>query len=128
MILDPHTESIDQDGDHDPTSKVLAVNDLPKRIAHQPPEVHHLPGRFPQPERLFPGLPTVPPVPAARLVDPPLAVGVSRRLCAALRLIGEGFGAIRATFRVHWQPRHVHGAARGAEVTGRQLASGLGCS
>lgn len=85
MVLDPHAQSVDQDGDHNPSSKVLAVHDLPECIAHQPPEVNNLRSSFAQPAVLLPGLPAVSPVPVVEVLGEliyALAVGVSGGLVA----------------------------------------------
>lgn len=85
MELDPHTESIDENGNHNPSSKVLAVNDLPERVAYKPPEVHHLPCRSAQAAFLLLGLPAISPVPVVEVLGElvyAFAVGVSRRLVA----------------------------------------------
>ncbi len=68
MVLDPHAQSIDQNGDHNPSSKVLAVHDLPECVAHQPPEVHDVCRSFAQPAVLLLWLPTVSPVPVVEVL------------------------------------------------------------
>lgn len=68
MILDPHAESIDQNSNHNPSSKVFAVHDLPESITHQPPKAHDGCCGFAQPETLFFGLPAVSSVPVAKIL------------------------------------------------------------
>lgn len=62
VVLDPHAQSIDQNGDHNSSSKVLAVHNLAERVAHKPPEADYVCCRLAQPETLPSGLPAVPPV------------------------------------------------------------------
>lgn len=85
MIFNPHAQSIDQNGDHNPSSKVLAVHNLPECVAHQPPEVNHLRCRLAQSTVLLFGLPAVSPVPVMEVLGEliyAVAVGVSRGLVA----------------------------------------------
>lgn len=85
MVLDPHAQSVDQDGDHNPSSKVLAVHDLPKCVAHQPPEANNIRSSSAQPTVLLFGLPAVSPVPVVEVLGEfvyTLAVGVSGGLVA----------------------------------------------
>lgn len=122
MVLDPHAQGIDQNSDHNPPSKVLAVDDLPERVAHQPPEANDVRRRLAQARVLLSGLPAVSPVPVVEVLGElvhALAVRVPRGLVAlraAFRLIGQGLGAVRATLGVQCQSGRVHGAAGGAEV------------
>lgn len=85
MILNPHAQSIYQDGDHNASSKVLAVHNLSERIAHQPPEADGLGGGFAQPLLLPPALPAVSSAPAVevlgQLMDA-VAIRVTRCLVA----------------------------------------------
>lgn len=69
MVLDSHAQSIDQNRNHNPSAKVLAVHDLPESVAHQPPEVNNLGGRFPQPPVLLFGLPAVSSVPVVEVLS-----------------------------------------------------------
>lgn len=127
VVLDPHAQSIDQNGDHNPSSEVLAVHDLPERVTHQPPEADNVGRRFAQPEALLLGLPAVSPVPVVEVLCElvhAIAVGVSGGLVA----IGGPFCAVGATLKVQCQCCCVHGAAGSAEVASRQLARELGCS
>ena len=131
VVLDPHAQSVDQNGDHNPTSEILAVHDLPERVTHQPPEVDDLPRRFAQPALLLFGLTAVSPVPEVEVLGElvhALAVRVALHVDAALRFVGQGLGAVGAALGVQCPSSRVHGAAGGAEVTGRQLAGELGCS
>lgn len=68
MVFDPHAQCVDQNGDHNPSSKVLAVHDLPECVTHQPPEAHNLRRRFAQPTVLLFGLPAVSPVPVVEVL------------------------------------------------------------
>lgn len=68
MVLDPHAQSIDQNSDHNPSSKVLAVHNLPECVAHQPPEANDVRRRFAQPKMLLFGLPAVSPVPVVEVL------------------------------------------------------------
>lgn len=62
MVLDPHAQSVDQNGNHNPSSKILAIHNLPEGVTHQPPEVDNAGSSFSQPLALLPGLSAVPPV------------------------------------------------------------------
>lgn len=68
MELDPHAQSIDQDSDHNPSSKVLAVHNLSECVAHQPPEAHDVCCSFAKPAVLPFGL-AVSPVPVVVVLD-----------------------------------------------------------
>lgn len=68
MVFDPHAQSVDQNGDHNPSAKVLAVHDLPERVTHQPPEADDLRRRFAQPAVLLFRLPAVSPVPVVKVL------------------------------------------------------------
>ena len=124
VVLDPHAQRVDQDGDHNSSAEVLAVHDLPERVAHQPPETHHLPGRSTQPVLLLFGPPAVPSVPVVEVLGELVYSLTVRVSVAALGLVGQSFGAVRAALRVKGQSHCVHSA----EVTNRQLAGELGCS
>lgn len=65
MILDPHAQRIDQNSDHNPSAKVLAVHNLPEGVTHKPPESNNVRRRFAQPEvPLF----AVSPVPVVKVL------------------------------------------------------------
>lgn len=85
MILDPHAQCIDQNSDHNPSSKVLAVHNLPEGVTHKPPEANNVRRRFAQPEVLLLGLPAVSPVPVVEVLGELIyafAVRVTRGLVA----------------------------------------------
>lgn len=86
MVLDPHAKCIDQYSDHNPSSKVLAVHNLPEGVAHQPPEANDVRRRFAEPKVLLFGLPAVSPVPVVVLGELiyTFAVRVTRGLGATL--------------------------------------------
>lgn len=131
VVFDPHAQRVDENSDHNPSSKVFAVHDFPERVTHQPPEADHPCRRFAQAALLPSGLPAVSPVPVMEVLACAVAVRVAGRLDAvgaALRFVGQGLGAVRAALGVQSQCGRVHGAAGGAEVTSRKLAGELGCS
>lgn len=68
MVLDPHAQSVNQNGDHDPSSKILAIHNLPEGVTHQPPEVDNAGSSFAQPPALLLGLSAVPPVPGMEIL------------------------------------------------------------
>lgn len=124
MVLDPHAQSVDQDGDHNPTTKVFAVHDLAERVAHQPPEADHVCRRLAQPQTLSSRLPAVSPVFMVEVLGElvhAVAVRISSCLVAvgaALRLVGQRLGAVRAILRVQCERWCVYGTAGTAEVPG----------
>ena len=134
MVLDPHAQGIDQNGDHNPSSEVLAVHNLSECIAHQPPEADNVCCRFPQLKVLLFGLPAVPPVSVVKVLGElihAIAVRVPRgfiALRAALWLVCQGLDTVRATLGFQCQSGRVHGIAGDAQVTSRQLAGELCCS
>lgn len=69
VVFDPHTQCINQNGDHDSSSKILAVHYLPKGITHQPPGSDHSPHRGTQLSLPLPGLTAVPVVPVVPVVE-----------------------------------------------------------
>lgn len=69
VVFDPHTQCINQNGDHDPSSEVLAVDYLPKGVTHQPPGPDHSPCRGTQLSLPLPGLTAVPTVLAVPVVE-----------------------------------------------------------
>lgn len=111
MVLNTHAESIDQDGDHDPSSKVFTVHNLSERVAHQPPEADYVCSGFAQSLVLLFGLSAVPPVPVVDVLSElihTLAVRVASGLVAlasCLRFVSHGLCTVRAVFWVHRQSK-----------------------
>lgn len=124
VVLYPHAQSVDQNGDHNSTSKVFAVHDLPERVAHQPPEANDVCRRLAQTQTLSSRLPAVSPVFVVEVLGElvhAIAVRIPCRLIAvgaALRLVGQRLGAVRAILRVQCERCRVYGAAGTAEVPG----------
>lgn len=122
VVLDPHAQSVDQNGDHNPAAKVFAVHDLAERVAHQPPEANDVCRRLAQPQALSSRLPAVSPVFVVEVLGElvhAVAVRIPGHLiavCAALRLVGQRLGTVWAILRVQYES--VYGAAGTAEVPG----------
>lgn len=89
MVLDPHAQSIDQNSNHNSSSEVLAVHNLPKCITNQPPEANNVCCRFAKPQVLLCGLPTVSPISVLKIV--------AEFIYAFTVRVSRGVVALRAT-------------------------------
>lgn len=99
VVLDAHAECVDQDSNHDSTTKVLAVHNLPEGVTDQPPEGQYRVGLQVQPQAPLPSAVGVPEVTVlgilCELINC-LAVGVRHLMAGELHLPGPSPGTVGA--------------------------------